>query len=110
MATMNKPAYTAIRQYSPHKPVLVFVSSRRQTRLTAFGLINYAAFDDPVQWLHMSSSEMQAIVEQVKDENLKQTLPFGVGIHHAGLCANDRMIVEKLFSQELAINILLSFS
>ena len=101
MATMNKPAYTAIRQYSPHKPVLVFVSSRRQTRLTAFGLINYAAFDDPVQWLHMSSSEMQAIVEQVKDENLKQTLPFGVGIHHAGLCANDRMIVEKLFSQEL---------
>lgn len=100
MATMNKPAYTAIRQYSPHKPVLVFVSSRRQTRLTAFGLINYAAFDDPFQWLHMNSEEMKLIVDSVKDENLKETLPFGVGIHHAGLCAKDRMIVEKLFSQE----------
>lgn len=100
MATMNKPAYTAIRQYSPHKPVLVFVSSRRQTRLTAFGLINYAAFDNPFQWLHMSSEEMKAIIESIKDENLRETLPFGVGIHHAGLCAKDRMIVERLFSQE----------
>lgn len=100
MATMNKPAYTAVRQYSPHKPVLVFVSSRRQTRLTAFGLINYAAFDDPFQWLHMNSEEMKLIVDSIKDENLKETLPFGVGIHHAGLCAKDRMIVEKLFSQE----------
>ena len=97
---MNKPCYTAIRQYSPHKPVLVFVASRRQTRLTAFGLINYAAFDDPFQWLHMNPEEMRVIIETIRDESLKETLPFGVGIHHAGLCANDRMIVEKLFSQE----------
>ena len=31
MATMNKPTYRSILQYSPTKPVLVFVSSRRQT-------------------------------------------------------------------------------
>lgn len=109
MATMNKPAYTAIRQYSPRKPVLVFVSSRRQTRLTAFGLINYAAFDDPFQWLRMNPEEMKLIVDQVRDENLKETLPFGVGLHHAGLCANDRMIVERLFAQE-KIQILCSTS
>ncbi len=30
MATMNKPAYAAIQTHSPLKPVLVFVSSRRQ--------------------------------------------------------------------------------
>ena len=29
MATMNKPAYIAIKKFAPHKPVLVFVSSRR---------------------------------------------------------------------------------
>jgi hypothetical protein len=34
MATMNKPTYAAIVTHSPNKPVLVFVSSRRQTRLT----------------------------------------------------------------------------
>ena len=109
MATMNKPAYTAIRQYSPRKPVLVFVSSRRQTRLTAFGLINYAALDDPFQWLRMNPDEMRLLIDQVKDENLRETLPFGVGIHHAGLCANDRMIVERLFAQE-KIQILCSTS
>ena len=34
---MNKPCYAAITSHSPTKPVLVFVSSRRQTRLTALG-------------------------------------------------------------------------
>ena len=67
MATMNKPTYAAIQVrpvhllmstliptlmstlistpsqvHSPTKPVLVFVSSRRQTRLTALDLITYA--------------------------------------------------------------------
>jgi len=36
---MNKPAYAAICTHSPAKPVLIFVSSRRQTRLTALDLI-----------------------------------------------------------------------
>lgn len=42
MASMNKPTYAAIQTHSPTKPVLVFVSSRRQTRLTALDLITYA--------------------------------------------------------------------
>jgi len=29
MATMNKPAYNAIKKFCPNKPVLIFVSSRR---------------------------------------------------------------------------------
>ena len=45
----------AIREHSPDKPVLIFVSSRRQTRLTALDLIAFLAADDnPKQWLHMS--------------------------------------------------------
>jgi activating signal cointegrator complex subunit 3 len=43
MATMNKPAFQAVQQYSPTKPALIFVSSRRQTRLTAFDLIAFLA-------------------------------------------------------------------
>jgi activating signal cointegrator complex subunit 3 len=39
MNSMNKPAYAAICTHSPTKPVLIFVSSRRQTRLTALDLI-----------------------------------------------------------------------
>lgn len=69
MATMNKPTYRAILQHSPTKPVLVFVSSRRQvansplvvhftselsrhplspeqTRLTALDLISHCSSDE----------------------------------------------------------------
>ena len=60
MATMNRPAFKAIKQHSPEKPVLIFVSSRRQTRLTALDLIALlAAEDNPKQWLHTPEQEVQ---------------------------------------------------
>lgn len=62
MATMNKPAYSAIKTYSPDKPVLIFVSSRRQTRLTAFDLVAYvAAEDNTKQWLHIPDREVRTV-------------------------------------------------
>jgi len=42
MGSMNKPAYYHIKTYSNKKPVLIFVSSRRQTRLTALDLISFS--------------------------------------------------------------------
>ncbi|KAK0427540.1 hypothetical protein QR680_010282 [Steinernema hermaphroditum] len=58
MALMNKPAYKAIKTYSPRKPTLVFVSSRRQTRITATALVSQVvAESDPKQWLHMDPEE-----------------------------------------------------
>ena len=59
MATMNKPTFDAIRTHSPAKPTLVFVASRRQTRLTALDLISYlAASENPKQWLHLPEREV----------------------------------------------------
>nr|CAD7572321.1 unnamed protein product [Timema californicum] len=98
MATMNRPTFQAIRQHSPCQPTLVFVSSRRQTRLTALDLIAYlAGEEDPKQWLHMEEQEMEQIVANIKDSNLKLTLAFGIGMHHAGLQERDRKTVEELF-------------
>ncbi|KAH3727172.1 hypothetical protein DPMN_053099, partial [Dreissena polymorpha] len=98
MATMNKPTFQAIKTHSPTKPVLVFVSSRRQTRLTALDLIAFlAGEEDPKQWLHMPETEMENIISGVRDSNLKLTLAFGIGIHHAGLVERDRKITEELF-------------
>ncbi|XP_072409240.1 activating signal cointegrator 1 complex subunit 3 [Chiloscyllium punctatum] len=98
MASMNKPTFQAIRSHSPSKPVLIFVSSRRQTRLTALDLIAFlAAEDDPKQWLHMDEREMSDIIDMVRDSNLKLTLAFGIGLHHAGLHERDRKHVEELF-------------
>ncbi|KAH9644006.1 hypothetical protein HF086_004267 [Spodoptera exigua] len=98
MMTMNKPTFQAIRTHSPCAPALVFVSSRRQTRLTALDLIAYlAAEDNPKQWLHMQESEMEQILANIRESNLKLTLAFGIGIHHAGLHERDRTTVEELF-------------
>lgn len=98
MATMNKPAFSAIKTYSADKPVLIFVSSRRQTRLTALDLIALCAGDvNPRRFVRMSESEAENAVARAKDQSLKDTLAFGIGIHHAGLPESDRTLVEELF-------------
>uniref|UniRef100_A0A915JER1 Helicase C-terminal domain-containing protein n=1 Tax=Romanomermis culicivorax TaxID=13658 RepID=A0A915JER1_ROMCU len=101
MATMNKPAFRAIRTHSKEKPVLIFVSSRRQTRLTALDLIAHlAGSDSPKQWLHMPEEEIEQIIQTVKDTSLKLTLSFGIGMHHAGLHENDRRVCEELYGNQ----------
>lgn len=114
MATMNRPAYKAIMTHSRNNPVLIFVSSRRQTRLTALDLIAMCAADQQEHavdrrgysggvvefrkpFLHMDPEEIAQISEFIKDENLRHTIQFGVGMHHAGLTESDRKIVEELF-------------
>lgn len=74
------------------------MSSRRQTRLTALDLIAFlAGEDDQKQWMHADETEMEQIIAGIKDSNLKLTLAFGIGIHHAGLQDRDRRTVEELF-------------
>lgn len=63
MATMNKPAFQAIKQYSPSQPVLIFVSSRRQTRLTAMDLLaQLASESNPKQWLRLKDSVSSNVI------------------------------------------------
>lgn len=98
MATMNKPCYAAIKQYSPDRPSLIFVASRRQTRLTAFDIINYAAADEnPKAFLGCDESYIDAVASSIQDDALKHTIGFGIGLHHAGLSSGDRDIVERLY-------------
>lgn len=98
MMSMNRPAYQAIRQYAADSPSLVFCSSRKQTRLTAFDLTTYLVTDaDPKQWLHCDEDSMTLLIANILDPDLKQFLAFGIGIHHAGLQERDRKTVEELF-------------
>lgn len=98
MKTMNKPAFMAIKQHSPTKPVLIFVASRRQTRLTALDLIHLCGMElNPRRFVNMDDFELTDVLEKVKDETLKLSLQFGMGLHHAGLVESDRQIAHKLF-------------
>uniref|UniRef100_A0A0N4ZRT8 U5 small nuclear ribonucleoprotein 200 kDa helicase n=1 Tax=Parastrongyloides trichosuri TaxID=131310 RepID=A0A0N4ZRT8_PARTI len=101
MALMNKPAFNAIKTYSPKKPVLIFVASRRQTRITAQSFIPLLSLEsDPTQWVNMNPDELEILLSTTKDEYLRLTLPFGIGMHHAGLTKNERAMVEKLFVEK----------
>jgi activating signal cointegrator complex subunit 3 len=98
MATMNKPAYAAICLHSREKPVLVFVASRRQTRVTALALISLAAADETAPSFHkMTEAQIKKVVDTLSDSALRHVIPFGIGIHHAGLPPKDKVIVEELF-------------
>lgn len=99
MNSMNKPAFNDIKKFSPRDPVLIFVSSRRQTRLTALDLITFMTTEGSgrTSFLRLNEIELDSVMGEIQDNNLKQTLTFGIGMHHAGLVQNDRKIIEHLF-------------
>ncbi|TGJ82474.1 hypothetical protein E0Z10_g6295 [Xylaria hypoxylon] len=98
MQSMNRPTFSAIKTHSPEKPVIVFVPSRRQTRLTAKDLINFCGMEDnPRRFVHMLEEDLQLNLTRVKDDALKEAINFGIGLHHAGLVESDRQLAEELF-------------
>merc|ERR1719277_397374 len=116
MAQMNKPCFHAIKNHAVKpdgvKPTLIFVSSRRQTRLTALDIVSFMTTDpdeDTKLFTKMEPHELEYAQRRVTDASLKQTLEFGIGIHHAGLPDRDRKVVEELFV-ESKIMVLISTS
>ncbi|ORY63213.1 Sec63 Brl domain-containing protein [Pseudomassariella vexata] len=98
MQSMNRPTFMAVKTHSPDKPVIVFVPSRRQTRLTAKDLINLCGMEDnPRRFLSMDEEDLQLNLTRIKDEALKEAISLGIGLHHAGLVESDRQLSEELF-------------
>ena len=45
----------------------------------------------------MEPEEMEMLITQIRDKDLRETLRFGIGLHHGGLSRRDRDKVEELF-------------
>uniref|UniRef100_A0A8B9LHH3 U5 small nuclear ribonucleoprotein 200 kDa helicase n=1 Tax=Astyanax mexicanus TaxID=7994 RepID=A0A8B9LHH3_ASTMX len=88
LLSMAKPVYHSIMKHSPSKPTLVFVPSRRQTRLTAIDILTFCAADVVPQ-------RYSALLS---DATLRETLSNGVGYLHEGLSSTECKIVEQLFN------------
>lgn len=98
IAAMSKPVYNAIVKHSPHKPVLVFVSSRKQARLTAIDILTYCAAEaQPNRFFHAEEEDIKPFLERMTDRTLKETLSQGVAYIHEGLSTSDQRYVEHLF-------------
>ena len=108
MIAMSKPAYLAIVEYSPTKPVIIFVPSRRQCRLTVDDLLTHCAADDNNdRFLNIEEADLQPHLDHITDRSLAETLKHGIGYYHEALTKQDKRIVERLF-QSGAIQVLAS--
>ncbi|KAJ6623527.1 Sec63 Brl domain-containing protein [Mycena sp. CBHHK59/15] len=99
MIAMSKPAYLAIVEHSPTKPVIVFVPSRRQCRLTVDNLLTHCAADDkPDRFLNVEDSKvLLPHLENISDQDLVECLKHGIGYYHEALNKQDKRIVQRLF-------------
>ncbi|KRZ08826.1 U5 small nuclear ribonucleoprotein helicase [Trichinella pseudospiralis] len=98
---MAKQVYLSVLKHGGilrPKPMLVFVPTRKQTKVTAVDLLAFAAADaQPKRFLLVEATELQPFIELINDETLKETLSCGVGYLHEGISENDRRTVERLF-------------
>ena len=108
LLAMSRPVYQAILQHSPRKPVIVFVPTRKLSQITAADILTYelaerTGEDSPSRFLHCdhNDQEFKDIVGLCSDVILKETLFSGVAFLHEGLKAQDRRVVEQLFSMEV---------
>ncbi|KAH9059761.1 putative RNA helicase [Lactarius vividus] len=107
MIAMSKPAYLAIGEYSPTRPVIIFVPGRQQCRLTAEDLLVHCGADDNEdKFLNAELSDIQPHLDHISDRGLADTLKHGIGLYHEALSKQDKRIVERLF-QSGAIQVLI---
>ena len=108
MIAMSKPAYLAIVEYSSTKPVIVFVPSRRECRLTVDDLLTHCSADDKAdRFLNIELEDLQPHLDHIRDPGLVETLKHGIGYYHEALHNQDKRIVQRLF-QSGAIQVLVA--
>jgi pre-mRNA-splicing helicase BRR2 len=97
---MNQICYEKVMAQMPEQ-VLVFVHSRKETAKTARTLRDMALEAGDITKIMPQSEGVQEILrtqaEVAYNADLKEMLPYGIGIHHAGMKREDRQTVEDLF-------------
>ena len=101
---MNDVCYTKVlEQVGTNKQqMLIFVHSRKETAKTAKYIRDKALEMETIgQILRSDAASREVLTEEadgVADRDLKDLLPYGFGIHHAGMTRADRTSVEDLFT------------
>ncbi|KAL6248740.1 Pre-mRNA-splicing helicase BRR2 [Rhinocladiella similis] len=104
LKTMSDVCYAKVMEHvgTNQQQMLIFVHSRKETAKTAKYIRDKAVEAETIgQIMRTDAASRQILQEeadQVNDANLKDLMPYGFGIHHAGMNAADRSSVEDLFS------------
>ncbi|BHF63398.1 hypothetical protein SprV_0200639000 [Sparganum proliferum] len=99
---MNEIVYEKVVEHAGRNQVLVFVHSRKETGKTARAVRDMCLEKDTLGLFmkdkNASTEVLRQEAEQVKNLELKDLLPYGFGMHHAGMSRVDRTLVEDLFA------------
>ncbi|OBT59075.1 pre-mRNA-splicing helicase BRR2 [Pseudogymnoascus sp. 24MN13] len=107
LKTMNDITYTKVLEHvgTNRNQMIIFVHSRKETAKTARYVRDKALEEETIsQILRSDAGSREALTteaESVNDRDLKDLLPYGFGIHHAGMTRPDRTSVEDLFNDGL---------
>ncbi|KAL7799156.1 Sec63 Brl domain-containing protein [Trichoderma ceciliae] len=113
LKTMNDVTYNKVIEHvgTHRNQMIIFVHSRKETAKTAKYIRDKALEMDTInQILRHDAGSREILAEaasQATDQDLKDILPYGFGIHHAGMNRIDRTDVEDLFARG-AIQVLVS--
>ena len=92
----------AMDQRRNSNQMLIFVHSRAETGKTAKALRDLAIERDELSNFVRDGGFTQEILREesgaAKNADLKEVLPYGFAIHHAGMAREDRELVEDLFA------------
>ncbi|RFU79696.1 hypothetical protein TARUN_2522 [Trichoderma arundinaceum] len=113
LKTMNDVTYNKVLEHvgTHRNQMIIFVHSRKETAKTAKYIRDKALEMETInQILRHDAGSREVLAEaasQATDQDLKDILPYGFGIHHAGMNRIDRTDVEDLFARG-AIQVLVS--
>lgn len=95
---MNEICYEKVIERAGKHQILVFVHSRKETARTAKIIRDMALAKDELHKFIGEQSETREVLQQEAQtslsQDLKDLLPYGIGLHHAGLARKDRLLVE----------------
>lgn len=99
---MNEICFNKVLECAGKHQSLIFVHSRKETAKTARFIKDTAMSQGAMARFMREDSASREILqteaEACKNLDLKDLLPYGIGIHHAGMARADRTLVEDLFS------------
>ncbi|KAJ1680235.1 Pre-mRNA splicing [Spiromyces aspiralis] len=101
LSAMNEVVYEKVVAQAGKNQTLVFVHSRKETARTAQAIRDMALEKETIgQFLAEGGASREILrteAESLKDPVLRDLLPYGFAVHHAGMSRADRTLVEELF-------------
>ena len=104
LKTMNDITYQKVLEHvgQNRNQMLIFVHSRKETAKTAKYIRDKALEMDTINQILKHDAGTREVLSEasnsVNNTDLKDILPYGFGIHHAGMSRADRTDVEDLFA------------